>query len=341
VRPVRSEVAAERRRDGEIALVQVSDADPLRFGVGPSGLLADLAPTWRATVAEIEAMGFDSICLGDHLSMMGPLPALAAAAAWSERLTLGLTVAGNDYRSPLLLAQEAMTVQAISGGRFELGLGAGWDAGDYRQLGIELERPGARIERLAEAIQIVKLYCAGEPFDFTGEHYRLEGVTPTVRGPRPRLMIGGGGPRMLALAAREADIVGVNVPLGGADLRASLAAGATAAQRVEAAVEIVRAAAGERFGQIELQVNVLACEVTESEAAAAARTAVVAERLGVAPADLAESPFVLVGTGDALVAKVRRLRERLGFSYFTIPRAAAAGLAPLLPTLRGAVGGGG
>jgi probable F420-dependent oxidoreductase len=313
----------------------VATRRPFRFGVGPSGLLADLAPKWRATVAEIETMGFDSVCLGDHLSMMGPFPALAAAAAWSERLTLALTVAGNDYRSPVLLAQEAMTVQAISGGRFELGLGAGWDAADYRQLGIELERPGARIDRLAEAIQIVKLYSAGEPFDFAGEHYRLEGVAPAVRGPRPPLMIGGGGPRVLRLAAREADIVGVNVPLGEADLSASLAAGATAAERAEAAVEIVRAAAGERFEEIELHVNVLACEVTDSAAAATERTAAVAARLGVAPAELAESPFVLVGTAGALVAKLERLRERLGFSYFTVPRAAAAGLAPLLPALRG------
>ncbi len=308
---------------------------PFRFGVGPSGLLADLAPAWRETVAEIEGQGFDAICLGDHLSMMGPFPALAAAAAWSERIAVALTVAGNDYRSPVLLAQEAMTVAAISGGRFELGLGAGWDAGDYRQLGIPLERPGARIDRLEEAIRIVKLYCAGEPFDFAGEHYRLEGVVPTVRGPRPPLMIGGGGPRMLRLAAREADIVGVNVPLGGADLRSSLAAGATAAERVEAAVAVVREAAGERFAEIELHVNVLACAVTASEGEAAERMAAVAEGLGVAPEDLAESPFVLVGTAAAVTAKLHRVRERLGFSYFTVPRAAAADLAPLLPDLRG------
>jgi probable F420-dependent oxidoreductase len=307
---------------------------PFRFGVGPSGLLADRAPTWRATVADLEELGFDSICLGDHLSMMGPLPALAAAAAWSERLTLALTVAGNDYRSPVLLAQEAMTVQAISGGRFELGLGAGWDAADYRQLGIELERPGARIDRLVEAIAIVELYCAGEPFDFAGDHYRLEGVIPTVRGPRPPLMIGGGGPRMLRLAAREADIVGVNIPLGPSGLRASLASGSTAGEVVERAVGIVREAAGGRFAEIELQVNVLACAVTASEGEGEARMAEVAAGLGVTPEDLAESPFVLVGTAAAIVAKLHRVRDRLGFSYFTIPHAAAADLAPLLPALR-------
>jgi len=307
---------------------------PFRFGVGPSGLLGDLAGDWRRTVTEIEGLGYSSLCLGDHLTMMGPLPALAAAAAWSERLTLGLMVAGNDYRSPVLLAQEAMTVAALSGGRLELGLGAGWDAADYRQLGIPFGRPGARIDRLAEAIRIVKLYCAGEPFDFAGEHYRLEGVTPAVRGPRPRLMIGGGGPRVLALAAREADIVGINVPLGGADLRSSLAAGATAAERVDAAVERVRAAAGPRLAEIELHVNVLACEVSGSEADAVARTATVAERLGVEPADLADSPFALIGTAAELLAKLRRLRERLGITYFTVPLSAASGLAPLLPELR-------
>src|ERR1700743_2680311 len=157
--------------------------------------------------------------------------------AGSEGLALGLMVAGNDYRAPLLLAQEAMSVQGISGGRLELGLGAGWDAADYRQLGLPLDRPGARIDRLAEAVRIIKTYCVGEPFDFEGKHYRLEGVVPAVRGPAPRLMIGGGGPRVLALAAREADIVGINVPLGGADLRSSLAEGATATERVEAAIE--------------------------------------------------------------------------------------------------------
>jgi probable F420-dependent oxidoreductase len=309
---------------------------PFRFGVGPSGLLGDLAGDWRRTVTEIAGLGYSSLCLGDHLSMMAPLPALAAAAAWSERLALGLMVAGNDYRSPLLLAQEAMTVQAMSAGRLELGLGAGWDGADYRQLGLPFDRAGARIDRLAEAVRVVKLYCAGEPFDFAGDHYRLEGVVPAVRGPRPRLMIGGGGPRVLSLAAREADIVGINVPLGGADLRSSLAAGATAAERFAAAVETVRAAAGPRLAEIELHVNVLACEVSDSAAAAATRTAAVAERLGVAPAELDDSPFVLIGTADAVLVKLRRLRERLGVSYFTVPLAAAAALAPLLPQLLGA-----
>ncbi len=305
---------------------------PFRFGVGPSGLLGDAAADWRATVAELEGAGFDAVCLGDHLSMMAPLPALAAAAAWSERLTVALTVAAVDYRSPLLLAQEAMTVSALSGGRFELGLGAGWDAADYRQLGMPLDRIGLRISRLAEAIRIVDLYCAGEPFDFDGEHYRLEGVVPAVRGPRPRLMIGGGGPRMLALAAREADIVGINLPLGGADLRTSLAAGATAADRVEAAVETVRAAAGPRLAELELHVNVLACEIDGPDPAA--RTAAVAAGLGVDPADIVDSPFVLIGDADTVLEKLRRVREHLGISYFTIPRSAAADLAPLLQRLR-------
>jgi probable F420-dependent oxidoreductase len=264
--------------------------------------------------------------------MMAPLPALAAAAAWSERLTLALTVAGVDYRSPVLLAQEAMTVSALSGGRFELGLGAGWDAADYRQLGMPLDRIGVRISRLAEAIRIFRLYCAGDPFDFAGEHYRLEGVVPSVHGPRPRLMIGGGGPRMLTLAAREADIVGINVPLGGADLRASLAAGATAAERVEAAVETVRAAAGPRLAEIELHVNVLACEIDGPDPEA--RTAAAATGLGVEPADVVDSPFVLIGDADTVAAKLHRLRERLGISYFTVPRAAAGDMARLLPGLR-------
>lgn len=206
------------------------------------------------------------------------------------------------------------------------------DAADYRQLGLPLDRIGVRISRLAEAIRIVGLYCAGEPFDFAGEHYRLEGIVPAVRGPRPRLMIGGGGPRMLALAAREADIVGINVPLGGADLRTSLAAGATAADRVEAAVETVRAAAGPRLAETDLHVNVLACAIDGPDPEA--RTAAVASGLGLRPADLVDSPFVLIGDADTVAAKLHRIRERLGISYFTIPRAAAADLARLMGRLR-------
>lgn len=316
---------------------------PFRFGVGPAGLLGAAAAGWRETVTGLERRGYATVCLGDHLSMMGPLPALAAAGMASERIGLGLMVAGNDYRSPLLLAQDAATVQALSGGRLELGLGAGWDRADYRQLGLELERPGLRISRLAEAVAIVKRYLAsgvvggpdaGEPFSFAGEHYRLEGVAPCpVPLPAPpRLMIGGGGPRVLALAAREADVVGINVPLRGADVRDSVAAGDTAAARVEAAVAGIRAAAGARFEQLELHVNVLYCEVTDDPEP---RLAKAAERLAVPVAELADSPFVLIGTAAELEAKLRRLRERLGISYFTVDAAATEPFAPIVRRLTG------
>ena len=352
---------------------------PFRFGVGPAGLLGAAADGWSETVREYERLGYATVCLGDHLSMMGPLPALAAAGAASERIGLGLMVAGNDYRQPLLLAQDAATVQALSGGRLELGIGAGWDQADYRQLGIEMERPGARIERLAEAVAIVKRYLAsgvvgcgadaatsgaangaggsrangggangaggpaeggeaggapGEHFSFHGEHYRLEDVAPCpvpLSAP-PRLMIGGGGPRVLALAAREADIVGINVPLRGADVRDSIAAGDTAAARVEAAVAGIRAAAGARFDEIELHVNVLFCAVSDDPEP---RLAKAAERLAVPVAELEDSPFVLVGGEAELEAKLRRLRERLGISYFTVDAAAAEPFAPVVRRLTG------
>lgn len=305
-----------------------------RFGVGPAGILGGAAPGWRRTVARVERLGYSTLCLGDHLTMMAPLPALAAAAAWSERLGLVSAVAGNDYRAPLLLAQEAATVQALSGGRLELGIGAGWDRADYRQLGLEFERPGRRIERLAEAVTIVKRYLSGEAFSFHGDHYRLEEVAPSpVPLPRPpRIMIGGGGPRILSLAAREADVVGINVPLRGADVRESIAAGDTAADRVAAAVETIRAAAGERFERIELHVNVLYCRLAEDpeeHLEAAARG------LGLTVEEAAASPFVLIGSEAEIEAKLRGLRERLGISYFTLDLAAAEEMAPLLARLSG------
>ena len=320
-------------------------ARPFRFGVGPAGLIGAAADGWVETVREYERLGYSTVCLGDHLSMMGPLPALAAAGAASERIGLGLMVAGNDYRQPLLLAQDAATVQALSGGRLELGIGAGWDRADYRQLGIEMERPGLRIERLAEAVTIVKRYLAsapsgagapgaGEPFSFHGEHYRLDEVAPCpvpLSAP-PRLMIGGGGPRVLALAAREADVVGINVPLRSADVRDSIAAGGTAATRVEAAVAGIREAAGARFERIELHVNVLFCDVTDDPEP---RLASASRLLAVPVAELEDSPFVLVGGAAELEAKLRRLRERLGISYFTVDAAAAESLAPIVQRLTG------
>lgn len=305
-----------------------------RFGVGPAGILGGAAPDWRQTVARIERLGYSTLCVGDHLSMMGPLPALAAAAAWTERIGLGSAVAGNDYRSPLLLAQDAATVQALSGGRLELGIGAGWDRADYRQLGLEFESPGRRIERLGEAVTIVKRYLAGGAFSFHGDHYELDEVVPLpVPLPRqPRIMIGGGGPRILSLAAREADVVGINVPLRGADVRQSIAAGDTAGDRVAAAVETIRAAAGERFAELELHLNLLYCHVTDDPEP---RLEAAARGLGLAVEEVAESPFVLIGEEAEIEAKLLRVRERLGITYFTLDLAAAEQMAPIVARLAG------
>ncbi len=283
---------------------------------------------------QYEALGYSTVCVGDHLSMMGPLPALAAAAAWTDRLQLGLTVAGNDYRSPLLLAQDAATVQALSGGRLELGLGAGWNAADYRQLGIDFEEPGIRIERLAEAVEIVKRYLGGEAFSFSGRYYAVEEVEPLAvpLAGAPKLMIGGGGPRMLALAAREADIVGINLPLRRGDLRTSIRSGAAAGTWATAAVQAVRQAAGDRFDDLELHVNVLYCEVVDQAGPALAAAAAA---LAVDVDQLADSPFVLIGSEDEIAAKLLRLRERLGISYYTVHAEAAAKLAPLVARMTG------
>lgn len=319
-----------------------TEADPqhrgpqvaFRFGVGPGGLFGSAAVGWRETVTRYEALGYSTVCVGDHLSMQGPLPALAAAAAWTERIGVGVMVADNDYRSPLLLAQDAATVQALSGGRLELGLGAGWDPADYRQLGLDFERPGVRIERLRESVDIVKRYLGGEGFSYSGRHYVLDDVRPLavpVAEP-PKLMIGGGGRQVLALAAREADIVSINLPLNGADLQSSIRSGAAAADWVAGAVETVRQAAGDRFCGLELHVNVVYCDVVDD---AGPQLAAAAKALSVDPGLLADSPFVLIGDEDDIADKLQRLRRRLGISYYTVDAGAAEALAPVVARMTG------
>ena len=169
------------------------------------------AEAWVASARRAEELGYDILLMPDHLgSQLSPIAALTAAAVATTRLRVGSYVFANDYRHPLVLAREVATLDMLSGGRFELGLGAGWNTTDYRKLGLPYDPPPRSIDRLTEAVPLIKRLLAGETVDHEGAHYRLSGahVGPApVQRPRPPLLIGGGGPRMLRLAAREADIV--------------------------------------------------------------------------------------------------------------------------------------
>lgn len=304
---------------------------PFRFGL-TAGWVAS-GDAWRVMAQRAESLGYDVLLVPDHLtSQLSPVPALAAAAAVTSHLRIGSYVFANDFRHPLLLAREAATLDALSGGRLEFGIGAGWRVRDYTQLGIPYDPAGRRIDRMEEAVTIIKRLLAGETVTHTGGHYhvRRAHVAPRpVQQPRPPIMLGGGGPRMLRIAAREADIVGF-VPQFNAAGR-PIVGQATEGALVDK-VALVRTAAGERFEGLELNVFVALAGMVGSgtgvlPSAAAAGLA--------AAGGLVRSPYVLHGTRARLGELLQRRRERLGISYYSIPQPAMESMAPLVEDLAG------
>ncbi|HUG16313.1 MAG TPA: TIGR03621 family F420-dependent LLM class oxidoreductase, partial [Thermomicrobiales bacterium] len=191
-------------------------AHPFRFGVINEETLP--AADWIAHVRRVEALGYDTFLIRDHFvpdffgEQLAPLPALMAAAMATTTLRVGTMVLDNDFRHPALLAKEVATIDALSGGRFELGIGAGWLRSEYEQAGISYDRAGVRIDRLEESLAILKGLLRDGASTFSGAHYRTNGLTcypAAVQRPHPPILIGGGKPRVLRLAGREADIAGI------------------------------------------------------------------------------------------------------------------------------------
>jgi len=266
----------------------------------------------------------------DHLA---PVPALTAAALATTRLRVGSLVFSNDFRHPAVLAKEAATIDVLSGGRFELGLGAGWLREEYDQTGIRFDAPGTRVERLEEAVTIIKRLLAGERVTFAGRHYTiadLEGRPTPVQRPHPPIAIGGGGRRTLSLAAREASIVGL-VPRArrdgsGLDLN-DLSDAATREK-----LEWVRAAAGERFDSLEINTLIQAVVVADQRMAAADQ---LASRFKVAREVVLETVYVALGTIEEICETLRQRRERYGVSYLTVFERDMEAFAPVVERLAG------
>jgi probable F420-dependent oxidoreductase len=304
---------------------------PFRFGVTMSR--AASAEAWVAAARRAEELGYDILLMPDHLgSQLSPIAALTAAAAATTRLRVGSYVFANDYRHPLVLAREAATLDWLSGGRFELGLGAGWNATDYRKLGLHYDPPPRRIDRLSEAVPLVKRLLAGEVVDHEGPHYRLRGghVGPMpVQRPRPPLLIGGGGPRMLRLAAREADIVALQPQF---DPRGRPMLGQATEGATERKIAILREASGPRFEELEL--NVIVGDAALVGSGRSARESLLAATKWAATG-LVGTPYVLYGTLGQLRDRLLRRRDRLGISYYAIPGHAMEAMAPLVAALAG------
>jgi probable F420-dependent oxidoreductase len=305
-----------------------------RFGVqehsAPSG------GAWREKARLVESLGYKALYLPDHFGdQLGPIAALMAAADATTTLRVGSLVFDNDYRHPAVLAKEVASIDLLSDGRFDLGLGAGWMASDYEEVGIPFDSPGVRIERMEEGLAIIKGLLAGGKFSFTGKHYRitsLEGSPSPVQKPHPPIVLGGGGRRMLRLAAREADIVNVNYDLREGRINPTLVrtglAGAT-----DEKLAWIREAAGARIEQIELSVTIFFASITDDRESLASA---VGRGFGAGAADVLDTPHFLIGTIDEIVEALQERRERYGISFVILPGEVAEEFAPVVGRLSGA-----
>jgi probable F420-dependent oxidoreductase len=307
---------------------------PFRFGVNVR--TAGSAAEWTDKARKVERLGYSVLLLPDHLTeLLAPFPALAAAAAATTRLRIGTAVLNNDFRHPLLTAREAATLDVLSDGRLELGIGAGHMQSEYAQAGLAFDAGATRVERLAEAVVIVKRLLEGEAVTFTGRHYRVSAHTlhpRPIQRPRPPLLIGGNAPRLLAVAAREADIVGLTgiaFRRGGAQPDVSDFRVAAVDERVR----LLRETAAGRFERLELNALVQRVIVTDDRHKAAQE--LTARWPQLTADDLLASPYVLLGMVDELVDDLRARRDRWGISYVMTHEPFMEALAPVVARLAG------
>ena len=313
---------------------------PFRFGVLCEQM--DTQRAWMSKARQIEDAGYATLLIRDHFvrepfgDQFAPLVALMAAADATTTLRVGTLVLDNDYRHPVLLAQEAATLDALSHGRFELGLGAGWAKHEYEQAGLPFDAPGVRVSRFAETLRVLKGLWAPSPLTFSGTHYtitRLQGFPKPVQQPHPPILVGAGGKRMLALAAREASTIGFLTSdySTGVEIDDPLQrVGPAIAQKVA----WVRQAAGARFGDLELSLV-----VTPVPSAAQHRAAeqLAAERgwSNIAAEQVLDMPSLVIGSVEQMVEQLYQRRERFGFSYYIVADRHLQALAPVVAHLAG------
>ena len=305
-----------------------------RFRFGIQGRSTGPREDWISMVCRVEALGYSSYLALDHFVRgLDTIASLTAAAMITDRLRVGSFVFDNDFRHPALLAKAAATMDVLSGGRFEFGIGAGWLKEEYDQTGIPFDPPGIRIERMTEAIRLIKsIFTEQHPVSFQGTHYTVTDLICSphpVQKPHPPFVIGGGSKRILSVAGREADIVGITTRAhaDGTKDTADNTADATAQK-----IAWVREAAGDRFAEIELNVIVSDIVITDDRRSAAER---IARQNGTSAEDVLASPQILVGTIDQMVEDLRERRERFGFSYIVVTEPNMETLAPVVERLAG------
>ena len=306
---------------------------PFRFGVQSSS--AKTRADWLDIARRTEDQGYSCLTMPDHYDeQLAPVPALMTAANVTTTLRIGALVWDNDYKHPAVLAKELATMDVLCDGRLELGIGAGWMISDYEQMGMPYDSAKIRIDRFVEGIKVIKGAMAQGPFSFSGEHYTIteyNGTPKPIQAPCPPILIGGGGKRVLSIAAREADIIGINATMSAGGVGADTFLTMTA-QAVDEKVDIVRVAAGARLADIEMNVRAFLVNITDDAAGAAAD---IAAMIGVEPRMVEETPFALVGPPSKLIEDLIAGRERWGLSYIIVGDDQIDAFAPVVSALNG------
>ena len=317
---------------------------PFRFAV--QAVDATSGREWRDVAVRAEDLGYSTLFVADHYlgpgpanastlmapQQLAPISAMATAAAVTGRLRVGCRVFCSDYHVPAVLAKEAATIDLLSDGRLEFGIGAGWHASEYEAMGLTFEEGPRRVSKLEEVVALVKAHWSGQEMDVQGRYVRATGyagLPAPVQRPHPPIMIGGSRPRVLALAGREADIVSLaNVPWVAVNED-----GLTPEQEAVRRVGYARQAAGDRFGDLDLESSPYFSEITDDVDGALGRLS--AGMRNADPAVLRDHPNVLVGPVGRVVELLEQRRETIGVNYVTVPQARMEDFAPVCAALSG------
>ncbi len=316
---------------------------PFRFAI--QSATADSGHTWRELARRAEGSGYSTLFVADHYvdsasnggQVLAAVPAIATAAAVTDTLRVGARVLCIDYHHPVVLAKQAATLDLLSDGRFDLGLGAGWVGSEYEAMGLVMDGPSERIARLADTVDIMRRFFAGETLEPGSSGVRssgFKGQPLPVQPGGPPIMIGGGARKVLTLAGRVADIVSFNF-----DNRAGVVGPASvqsaAASVMEQRIGWVREGAGDRFDQIELEVGAYFTVVTPDTASGSATAEKMGGMFGMTGDDMAAHPNALIGTVDEICDRLIERRERFGISFVTVGDRLLDAFAPIVARLAG------
>jgi len=303
---------------------------------------------WTETARAAEDLGYSTLFTADHYLGPGPgteaggrspvgvapLTACMAAAQVTTTLRVGCRVFCVDYHQPVVLAKELATLDFLSDGRLEVGLGAGWLAAEYEGIGIQMDSAGVRIERLGEVAELLRAFWSGEQLDLVGKHVRAVGFSGCplpVQRPMPPLLLGGGSPKVLRLAGEVGDIVSLNFSNRGGKIGPESIATSSEAATAEK-IDWVRQGAGDRFDEIELEMGAYFVDASEDHQSTARA---LADRFGVPVQDIVDNPHALLGSQQAIRERILELRETFGVSYINVPHRAMLDLAPVISSLAG------